>query len=176
VTVANSHYQNVSMHSARIDEDQGTFYLEWEIPEDFRLGVAKLKFTQMVRHSPVCLVWSGLVSSSLISHHVVACLLTERRYLLSCPPAHLGTVRAQPHRGASTQRRHSALQVLSVSRLDSVCIIMLNTACCDHTYRNPEYELDAKVLGAGPHICGESLNVQAEAKYAHVPRRFRLCS
>jgi hypothetical protein len=89
VTVANSHYQNVSMHSARIDEDQGTFYLEWEIPEDFRLGVAKLKFTQMVRHSPVCLVWSCLFIFDFSS---CCCLSLDRApvpsLLSSCAPWH----------------------------------------------------------------------------------------
>jgi len=91
MTIANSHYQNVSMHSTRIDEDQGSFSLEWEIPEDFRLGVAKLKFTQMVRPSPLC----GLVSIFELSPLIV---MTERQCLFSYSPAHFGTDSALPHR------------------------------------------------------------------------------
>jgi hypothetical protein len=91
MTIANSHYQNVSMHSTRIDEDQGSFSLEWEIPEDFRLGVAKLKFTQVVRPSPVC----GLVSIFEFSSFPV---MTERQCLLSDTPAHPVTVWTHPHR------------------------------------------------------------------------------
>ncbi|ELR17837.1 Alpha2-macroglobulin domain containing protein [Acanthamoeba castellanii str. Neff] len=111
MTIANSHYQNVSMHSTRIDEDQGSFSLEWEIPEDFRLGVAKLKFTQ--------------VSANAFSPTLLRTLSQSGRTL---------TVEHQ----LDVDIQH---------------------------FRNPEFELATKVLGAGPHICGDPLNVQAEAKY-----------
>lgn len=91
MTVANSRYANVSVHSTRIDENQGSFSLEWEIPEDFRLGVAKLKFTQMVRPSPLC----GLVSIFEFSPLIV---MAERQCLFSDFPAHLGTDWALPRR------------------------------------------------------------------------------
>lgn len=51
MTIANSHYENVNVLTTRIEDGQGSFEFEWHVPEDFRLGVAKLKFTQLVSYS-----------------------------------------------------------------------------------------------------------------------------